>query len=138
MGYLVFFPTRMAKSTQRPRVFVVDDDAPILFLMDRLLRAHEFEPRTFPTGAEALEHFGSEKPSVVLLDMHMPGMSGEEFIRRMRETDSEPHTPVLILSGDRLGEASLRQLGAEGAIQKPFQVDALIDAIRACTSRGSA
>lgn len=119
----------MHSDIHRPRVFVVDDEPPILVLMDRILRAHEFEPRTFPSGPAALERIGAEKPSVVLLDLNMPDMSGEEFIRALRR-DCGDDVPVLILSGERLCDQEVRELGASAAIQKPFHMDSLIAAIR--------
>ena len=122
-------------SPSLPRVFVVDDEKPILLLMDRILRAHQFEPRTFPSGSAALEHMSLDKPALVLVDMHMPQMSGEEFIRRMRQEDGNRGVPVLILSGDRLAAEEVRKMGAEGAIQKPFQLETLLDQIRSWTSR---
>lgn len=121
----------------RPRVFVVDDEAAILLLMDRVLRAHDFEPMTFPSGSEALARIPTERPSLVLLDLNMPGMSGEEFIRALR-TNCDATVPVLILSGERLCEEEVQEIGASGAIQKPFQMTALIDAIRTWTSPGPA
>lgn len=119
--------------SKRPRVFVVDDEAPILLLMDRILRAHQFEPETFPDGTAALARLESDRPALVLVDMHMPQMSGEEFIRRMRQRGGSADVPVLILSGDRLGAEDVRAIGAAGAIQKPFQLESLIAQIRSLT-----
>lgn len=120
-------------ASENPRVFVVDDEPPILLLMDRILRAHQFDPQTFPDGSSALERMMIDKPALVLVDMHMPQMSGEEFIRRMRENRGSSSVPVLILSGERLGADDVRKMGAAGAIQKPFQLDTLIAQIRSLT-----
>lgn len=123
----------MRQPQLRPRVFVVDDENMILELMDRILRAHDFDPVTFPSGRDALERAQSDPPSLVLLDLHMPEMSGEEFIRTLRLKSPE-RVPVLILSGDRLANEEIRALDAEGAIQKPFEMASLLHEIRTLTA----
>ena len=127
----------MNPTPPRPRVFVVDDESAILLLMDRVLRAHDFEPVTFPSGHDALARVLMDPPSLVLLDLNMPEMSGEEFIRALREGSSVP-VPVIILSGERLCEDEVREIGASGAIQKPFHMGSLIEAIRSWVSPATA
>ena len=111
-----------------PTILVVDDDAPILTLMRSLLREFGFRVITARTGEEALGHVRSERPALVLLDKHMPGMGGSEVIRRLRAEFQG--MPILILSGDPVSNAELQALGADGAVQKPFDVPALIAQIK--------
>lgn len=115
---------------QKPVILVVDDDAPILLLMRSLLREFGFEPVTAATGEQALEAARRESPALVLLDRNMPGMRGDDVIRALRAEHRAARLPIIILSGEPLSPTDLRTLDADGAVQKPFDVHALIDEIR--------
>jgi two-component system phosphate regulon response regulator PhoB len=115
---------------QKPVILVVDDDAPILTLMRSLLREFGFAPVTAATGEEALVAAHRDRPALVLLDLNMPGMSGDEVIRALRNESSAGRLPILILSGAPVSSSELRELDADGAVLKPFDIQALIDQIR--------
>lgn len=115
--------------TQKPVILVVDDDLPILTLMRNLLREFGFDPQVAGTGEAAIAAASAKLPDLILLDMNMPGMAGEEVIRGLRNAGVEG-IPILILSGDPVDRAEIARLGVSGAVQKPFDVPALIDTIR--------
>lgn len=96
--------------------------------MRSLLHEFGFEAVTAATGQEALGHARAKTPALVLLDKHMPGMAGDEVIRALRAEFTS--LPILILSGDPVSKAELQALGADGAVQKPFDVSTLIAQIR--------
>ena len=116
--------------SERPVVLVVDDDAPILLLMRNLLREFGFEPMVAASGPEAIDLVRKRRPDLVLLDRNMPGMSGDEVLRALREVDHAASVPVLILSGEPIEPEELRALGATAAVLKPFDVMALVSTIR--------
>jgi len=115
---------------QKPVILVVDDDAPILLLMRSLLREFGFEAVTAATGEQALEAAQKGWPALVLLDRNMPGMRGDDVIRALRSEPRDGRLPILILSGEPISPTELRQLDADGAVLKPFDVTALIEQIR--------
>ena len=115
---------------EKPVILVVDDDAPILILMQTLLREFGFEPLTAASGNEAIDIARGRRPSLVLLDKHMPGMSGEEVIRALRDDDTLAQLPILIVSGEPVSKSELASLRADGAVLKPFDVIALVQQIR--------
>ena len=114
----------------KPVILVVDDDLPILTLMKSILREFGFDPRVASTGLEAVELARQGHLDLILLDMKMPGMSGDEVIAAMRETGARD-VPILILSGDPVPPAEIARLGVAGAVQKPFDIVVLVDRIRA-------
>jgi two-component system, OmpR family, response regulator len=116
------------ETMDKPRILVVDDDGPILTLMRAILREFGFEPIVAGTGAQALDLARTNPPDLVLLDIRMPGMSGAEVIRALREDGAQ--VPILILSGEPVSVAEVARLGANGAVQKPFDVPELIETIR--------
>ena len=97
--------------------------------MRSLLKEFGFEPITAATGQEAIEHARRQPPALVLLDKHMPGMASDEVIRTLRREFTS--LPIFILSGDPVSKAEITALGATGAVQKPFDVPALVAKIRA-------
>lgn len=114
----------------KPVILVVDDDAPILTLMHNLLRQFGFDARVASTGHAAIEAARATTPDLVLLDKNMPGMHGTDVIRALRTDAGLRSVPILILSGDPVDPSELSELGANGAVQKPFDVPALIEQIR--------
>jgi len=116
---------------QKPLILVVDDDGPILILMKNLLREFGFDVLTAANGMQAIETARRGSPSLVLVDRNMPGMSGDEVVRTLRsEQTDDGRTPILILSGEPLSRRELEDIGADGAVLKPFDVQALVGQIR--------
>lgn len=114
----------------KPKILVVDDDLPIRILMQNILREFQFETLLAGSGPEALEIVSKETPEVILLDLNMPGMSGEETLTALRQVPHIRETPVLILTGDPVSAERLARIGAHAAVQKPFDLPALISQIR--------
>ena len=115
---------------EKPVILVVDDDGPILALMRNLLKEFGFQAVTADSGSKAIEAAREHPPALVLLDKNMPGMSGEDIIRTLRAEPGSKDLPVLILSGERMSRTDVSQLGANAAVQKPFDVMSLIEQIR--------
>ncbi|MEO6486404.1 MAG: response regulator [Thermoanaerobaculia bacterium] len=115
--------------TQKPVILVIDDDLPILTLMGTILREYGFDPQVAGTGEAAIAAARAKSPDLILLDKNMPGMAGEEVIDALRAA-GVGGIPILILSGDPVDREEIARLGVTGAVQKPFDVPALIDTIR--------
>ena len=122
----------------KPIILVVDDDRPILVLMHSILREFGFEAVTAESGTQALAEARARRPSLVLIDKNMPGMSGAEVIQGLREEPGFERLPILILSGEAVPRSELAQLRADGAVLKPFDVAALIDQVRTFVKSGEA
>jgi CheY-like chemotaxis protein len=107
-------------------VLVVDDENDIREAMSELLAEEGYVVFGAGDGAEALKQLRDHHPAVVLLDLMMPGMNGWEF-RAAQKGDPDLSTiPVIVLSA--LGRVA--GLDAAGYIEKPFEVQQLLDAIR--------
>ncbi len=111
----------MTDSHAKPTVLVVDDVKDNLRLFERLLHA-QYRVDCCADGAQALVRVqGAHPPSLVLLDVRMPGMDGYEVCRRLKADPSTADIPVLFLTAlnSDHDEAYGLQLGAEGFIEKP-------------------
>jgi CheY-like chemotaxis protein len=110
-----------------PSVLVVDDESDIREAVAELLADEGYEVLDAGDGAEALRMAREHHPSIVLLDLMMPGMSGWEFCARRRDDPELARIPVIVLSAVG-GEQGL---DAAGYLQKPFELDDLLTAVRA-------
>jgi signal transduction histidine kinase/ActR/RegA family two-component response regulator len=112
-------------------VLVVDDEPAVRDIAIRLLSSLGCRTVAARDGREALEKYrGHPEPiDLVLLDLTMPQLGGEEVLRELRRLDA--HVPVVVMSGHSEPESSrLAALGASGYLHKPFRVPALIEVLR--------
>ncbi len=106
-------------------LLLVDDDPAILHTLKLLLkRAGYVGGRAALGGAAALEGVGDSPPDLILLDLWMPGLSGFDVMRRLRDTEATRDVPILVLSGDERPEVKRDALdaGATDFLSKPFDV----------------
>ncbi len=118
-------------------ILVVDDDPKIRRLMRVELRASDYQVTEAANGEEALDLVAREEPSLVLLDLMLPGIDGMEVLRRIREMSS---VPVIIISAKHQDADRIRglQLGADDYITKPFNTEEMIERVRAVLRRSRA
>ncbi|HEY6099714.1 MAG TPA: response regulator [Anaeromyxobacter sp.] len=109
-----------------PTVLVVDDEPDIREAVSELLSEEGYDVVGASDGAEALTKLHTCHPTVVLLDLMMPGMDGWQFRAAQREDPEVSGIPVIVLSAlDRVSD-----LDAADFIQKPFDLDRLLSAVR--------
>ncbi len=117
---------------------VVDDDDDVRVALRRLVSSAGFAVETYASGAEFLHSVDDHEPDCVVLDLHMPGMSGFEVQGALARGHAD--VPVVILTGHDAPEARTRALGlgAKAYLCKPVGDDALLAAIDAAIDRGAA
>jgi FixJ family two-component response regulator len=118
-----------------PYVAVVDDEAPVRVALGRLLRLEDFEVASFPSGEEFLASLESRQPACVILDVHMPGLSGFDVQSRLREGAID--VPIVFITANEhleLGQ-SASEAGAVRLLRKPFSNEELLDAVGAALRR---
>ena len=110
---------------------VVDDDADVRVALRRLLSSAGFAVETFASGAEFLLSIEDHTPDCLMLDLHMPEMSGFEVQAALARTHAS--VPVIVITGHDTPESRSRvvQLGARAYLCKPVNDDVLLDAIGA-------
>jgi DNA-binding response OmpR family regulator len=116
--------TRMAKKApEKISILVADDDVDILALVVGHVKGRASELHQASDGEEALKLARAKKPDLVVLDVMMPGMSGWEVCRKIREAVSLAHTGVIMLTGigETLNEMTSPLYGADAHVDKPFE-----------------
>ena len=116
----------------RPKILIADDDLDILAMVARHVRSLDTDVIEASDGEEALRIAKEEKPDLILLDVMMPGMSGWEVCRAVREDADLNKTGVIMLTGigERLNEMTSPLYGADAFLDKPFELDELSKTIR--------
>ena len=112
------------------RVWLVDDDASIRWVLERALRNDGMTPRAFDSAEPALAALRRESPDVLITDIRMPGASGLELLRLIR--DARPALPVIVMTAHSdLGSAvSAYEGGAFEYLPKPFDIDKAVALVR--------
>ena len=114
-----------------PLVLVVEDHADLRDMLTVLLEGEGFSVATATNGAEALQRLEARRPSVILLDLMMPVMSGDEFRTRQLADPRYSDVPVICMTADHDGRARADRLHAQAYFQKPLDFDRLLGAVRA-------
>ena len=125
------------QTTTVPRVLVVEDEPDIAALIAYQLTREGFRVETAGTGPEALQAISRDIPDLVVLDRMLPGFSGDEVLRRLKEESATSNIPVLVLTAKREQEDRIKgfELGADDYLTKPFSPRELVLRVQAILRR---
>jgi CheY-like chemotaxis protein len=121
------------------RVLVVEDNEKNMRLVRDVLRATGYAPLEASSGEEAIALATESPPTLVLMDIQLPGMDGVEALRRLREDERTARIPVLALTAQAMEGDRERFLAAgfDGYLSKPVNVADLIATVkRYCEGAG--
>jgi two-component system, OmpR family, phosphate regulon response regulator PhoB len=121
-----------------PLVLIVDDERDLVRLLEFNLQEAGFETVAAYTGEEALQKVRQRVPDLVVLDLMLPDISGNEVCRQLRAFPRTRHVPVLMLTArtDEVDRVVGFEVGADDFVTKPFSVRELVLRIRAILRRG--
>ena len=112
-------------------IWVADDDRSIRWVLEKSFEAEHWQVRSFSTGAELLSALATQQPNVVVSDVKMPGMNGQEMMTQIHK--QHPGLPVIIMTAhsDLDSAVSAFQQGAFDYLAKPFDIDDMVALDRA-------
>ncbi len=112
------------------KILIIDDEPILRDSLEMALGTSGYEVLTASTGEEGLEKFQKESPDLILLDHWLPGINGDEVLRKIKETS--PETPVIIMTAQGSIEMAVNsmKMGAFDFLVKPFDLEQLEDLIR--------
>jgi two-component system response regulator FixJ len=113
----------------RPLIAVVDDEECIRKALQRLMTSAGLAVQVFSSGAEFLEWLKQKRPACVVLDLHMPGVSGFDVQARLAEANDK--LPVIVITGNHTDETMNRvtSAGASAYFTKPVDDEQLLAAV---------
>ena len=109
------------------QIVVVDDESDIVSILSEFLAGEGYEPVPFVTGAAALDYLRATRPALLITDLLMPGMSGQELIRGTRAVHGDT-LPIVVMSAS-VNLGSVTDLPIQVFLSKPFDLDELSDVI---------
>ncbi len=116
--------------TDTPHVWVIDDDATMLWVLERALERAGMHVTGFARGDTALDHLEVAPPDVVITDVRMPGIDGLSLAERVRA--ERPSLPVLVMTAHSDLDTTVAAFegGAFDYLAKPFDLDVAVDLVR--------
>jgi putative two-component system response regulator len=121
------FPIGMLEDSSGS-VLVVDDEAQIRGLLVALLKPQGYLVQTAASAEEAQERLKTLRPDVILLDLHLPGKSGQDVLAQLRADPVTRLLPIIMVTGEATGEDRLRAIagGVTDFVAKPFASEELL------------
>lgn len=119
------------------KILVIDDDESLRETISVMLERENFAPLLAADGVSGLRDALELKPQLLLVDLRLPGLSGVDVCRRLRE--ERINTPIIVLSaiGDEIDKVLLLEIGADDYVVKPFGTRELLARIRALLRRSA-
>jgi FixJ family two-component response regulator len=113
-----------------PVIAIVDDDGSVRRALRRLVLSMSYQPVDFPSGEAFLESVRDDAPQCVILDLHMPGLSGLDVLHRLRTASA--NIPAVIITANTQPElrADCLAAGAAAFLQKPLNADLLFETLQ--------
>jgi DNA-binding response OmpR family regulator len=111
------------------RVLVVDDEPMVRETLGQVLADEGYVVDLAVDGETALDRVRNARPDAILLDLMMPGMNGRQFLQALRSDPQYAQVPVLLMTAVHGLEVNLATLGASEVVEKPFNVDELLNKV---------
>jgi CheY-like chemotaxis protein len=113
-----------------PKIMIIDDEAAMCQILKQILESEGYEVKTSTEGLSALYEIKQDSFNLVITDVTMPNLSGIEILAQVKQF--KPKLPVIFITGSDV-DAVLKdalQLGLDGFIEKPFNIQAVLEVIR--------
>lgn len=117
--------------SKRCQLLLVDDLPDNLFLLQAVFGEESaYEVSCADNGHTALEMIAKSPPDLILLDVMMPGISGYEVTRKVRQNLALPDIPILLVTAhEEINHKNALAAGANGFVRKPFDIDYLVSRV---------
>src|SRR4051794_26897200 len=119
------------------RVLVVDDEPMVRETLGQVLADEGYVVDLAIDGESALDRVAAARPDAILLDLMMPGMNGRQFLQALRNQPDYASVPVLIMTAVHGLNVNLATLGASEVVEKPFDVDELLNKVALAVYRSA-
>ena len=118
-------------------IYSVEDDKNIAHLLKVALSKQGYIVESFNDGESFIERFKEQKPNLILLDMMLPNIQGDEILKKIREDDENDDIQIIIVSANKMvmDKVDGLDLGADDYIEKPFDIMELISRVNSKARR---
>ena len=126
---------KLVSNSTSPRILVVDDESSVRELLADILQGEGYEVSLAESGREALELFDTGNYEAIFTDVGMPGMSGWELARAIRELDSTIPLAVVTGWGEAVGSVEQEEAKVDWVVTKPFSINRIVDIVEEISCR---
>ena len=113
----------------KKRVLIYDDDVEILNVCKAILEFENYHVETLGNCENIIADIEKTNPDIILMDLWIPKIGGENAIKLMHENDTTKHIPVILFSANYEIEKIGKRINASGVLKKPFDINSLKKAI---------
>jgi CheY-like chemotaxis protein len=116
---------------RKPQILIVDDSEDMRLLLEQILEEEEYTLLFAEDGLSAIEQAKTYLPDLMLMDMSLPGMSGWEVVRRLRQRSEFAQTPIIAVTAhvSKSDQERALEIGCNAHLGKPFDVVTVIETI---------
>lgn len=108
--------------TMNDTILVCEDNEGITDVVKIVLESKGYNVVAISSGEKIIEIIEVEKPALILMDLWLPGMNGDEIALMLKANSKTKHIPIIIVSASRDAEAVAKEIRADGALKKPFDI----------------
>lgn len=112
-------------------ILIFDDDQEILLISKVILEKHHFQVEIRPYCDHIIEDVITTKPALILMDLWIPAMGGEDAIKLLKNNSATQHIPVVLFSANVDIAKISERVNANGFLRKPFDIATLLQIIEA-------
>lgn len=109
---------------------ICDDDQGILEMMEMIMEDYGYDVCTEANSMQLIKTMEREKPDLLLLDIWMPVLSGDQVLKNLRASSAFQFLPVIMYSASAEGAVIAKKSGSDDYLAKPFDIDVLVQKIR--------
>ena len=125
----------MTADVSSETILLIEDDRDVRAALAVVLADEGFQVLTAPNGFDALAAIESHERDVIILDWRMTGVDDAKIVRALR-SEYNLTIPVLVITAGRVNQEEALSAGADDYLEKPFDLNELVDRVRALAGRG--
>lgn len=115
---------------ENKKIMICDDNQDIVDVLNIMLETEGYTVFSEIDSTKLIDGIKQQTPDLLLLDLWMPVLSGDQIVKLIRESNDIKHLPVIILSASIDGNDIAQNVGANGFIAKPFNIEDIFDVIK--------
>ncbi|RYY38021.1 MAG: response regulator [Sphingobacteriaceae bacterium] len=108
------------------KILVCDDEQEILDITKLILEDSGYEVTALINSNEVISYIEKQQPDILLIDLWMPGMSGDQVIEQLRTNANITDLPIIVISASKDGRQVAFAAGADDFLDKPYDIDTLL------------
>jgi CheY-like chemotaxis protein len=120
----------------RNTILICDDDEGILEMLEIILSGNGYQTVAVRNSLQVFDVIDKQQPGLMLLDLWMPVMSGDQVLKALRQNPETAQLPVVVISASRDGQQIAETAGANEFVAKPFDISTLLSVVsRYCSKQ---